>query len=34
MYSEDEGKEWMIVVVCEKREIIKKLKKKLHFNEM
>jgi len=34
MYSKDEEKEWMMVVMCEKRETIKKLKKNWYFNEM
>ena len=28
MYPEDKGRKWMIIIVCEEREIIKKNKKK------
>ena len=31
-YPEDKGKKWMVVVVCEERETIKKNLK--YFNEM
>ena len=34
MYLEDKEKEWMIVIVYEEREIIKKIKKIWYFNEM
>ena len=34
IYLEDEGCEWMMVVVCEVREIILKIKKIWHFNEI
>ena len=34
IYLKDEGCEWMMVVVCEVREIILKIKKIWHFNEI
>ena len=34
IYLKDEGIKWMIIVVCEKRETIKKIKKILYFNEI
>ena len=32
--SKDEGIKWMIIVVCEEGETIKKIKKILYFNEI
>ena len=34
MYLEDGGREWMEVVVCKKREMIKKIKNIWYFNEI
>ena len=31
---EDEGKEWMVVVVCEEKETTKKIKKNLYLSKM
>ena len=33
-HFEDEGKEWMVVVVCEEKETTKKIKKNLYFSKM
>ena len=33
-YLKDEGKEWVVVVVCKERQTIKKIKKNWYFNKM
>ena len=33
-YVDNEIREWMMIVICKKREIITKIKKILYFNEI